>query len=249
MDALHPEEARVKEGEYPSNEHPLETAWTFWFDRKSGDRRESDAYVEGLKQAGTFNTVEGFYRHYSHCVRPNELPPNVNVHLFRKGYKPMWEEFPDGGCWILRIKKKSARNHLGQLWETLVMACIGELFEVPDVVGCVLSTRYKDDIISIWNYSNATNPQVRFRICEKFREILGLNLSTVVQYKEHMGSMQDGSTYRNARSYTFSVTPTTEPADAAALASGLSDQILPPAATGEHAAAPAEGESNKDEQK
>lgn len=35
------------------------------FDRKSGDRRESDAYVEGLKQAGTFNTVEGFYRHYS----------------------------------------------------------------------------------------------------------------------------------------------------------------------------------------
>mmetsp|Transcript_15091 Transcript_15091/g.14903 ORF Transcript_15091/g.14903 Transcript_15091/m.14903 type:complete len:98 (-) Transcript_15091:85-378(-) len=93
------------------------------------------------------------------------------------------------------------------------------------------------------------NPQVRFRICEKFREILGLNLSTVVQYKEHMGSMQDGSTYRNARSYTFSVTPTTEPADAAALASGLSDQILPPAATGEHAAAPAEGESKKDEQK
>lgn len=41
----------------------------------------------------------------------------------------MWEEFPDGGCWILRIKKKSARNHLGQLWETLVMACIGRFYE------------------------------------------------------------------------------------------------------------------------
>lgn len=47
----------------------------------------------------------------------------------------------------------------------------GELFEVPDVVGCVLSTRYKDDIISIWNYSNATNPQVRFRLVPRVARI------------------------------------------------------------------------------
>merc|ERR1719408_664792 len=125
--------ARVRVQDVPASEHPLETAWTFWYDKRSTDRQESDAYASGLKQLGTFATVEDFYRHYSHMQRPSDLPYGVNVHCFRKGYKPMWEEFPDGGCWILRVKKKASRNYLNFMWESLLMACVGEDFEIPDV--------------------------------------------------------------------------------------------------------------------
>ncbi|CAK9004624.1 unnamed protein product, partial [Durusdinium trenchii] len=160
---------RVQEGQYPSDETPLETAWTFWYDKKTSDRKESEQYMEGLKQLGSFNTIEGFYRHYSYLLRPSEVPRDHNVLLFRKGYRPMWEEFPEGGCWIIRIKRKASQNYVNRMWENLLLAFIGEEFELPDVVGCVLSTRLKDDVLSVWNLTNRDN-SARFRIGEKLKE-------------------------------------------------------------------------------
>merc|ERR1711879_1140280 len=80
--------------------------------------------MEGLRQLGSFNTIEGFYRHYTYLLRPSELPRDHNVLLFRKGYKPMWEEFPEGGCWIIRIKRKVSQSYVNRMWENLLIACI-----------------------------------------------------------------------------------------------------------------------------
>lgn len=197
----------VKEGDYPSEETPLETAWAFWHDRKSSARKESDEYIEGLQKLGTFNTIEGFYRYYMHILRPSELPRDHNVLMFRKGYKPMWEEFPEGGCWIIRIKRKASLGYVNAMWESLLFACIGEAFDMPDVVGCVLSTRLKDDVLSVWNFSNTAGNDARFRIGERLKEILDLDMNTLIQYKDHMQSLQDYSTYRNAKNYMFTPSP------------------------------------------
>lgn len=205
-----PEELRVREGDYPASESPLETSWTFWYDKKTTDKKESDQYLESLKQLGSFNTIQGFYRHYTHLHRPNELPRDHNILMFRKGYKPMWEEFPEGGCWIIRIKRKASQGYVNRMWENLLLGCVGEAFEVPDVVGCVLSTRLKDDVLSVWNVSNK-NPQTRFRIGEKLKEVLDLDMNALIQYKDHMQSLQDHSTYRNAKNYMFAPSPTTTP--------------------------------------
>jgi len=207
---MNPVDLRVKDGDYPEGEHPLETAWTLWFDKKQADRQESDEYIEGLKKLGGFNTVEGFFRHYAHLSRPAHFPRDHNILCFRKGYKPMWEEFPDGGCWIVRVKHKSSQNYVNRMWENLLLACIGEAFEMPDVVGCVLSRRFKDDVLSVWNISN-DNPHGRFRIGEKLKEILELDMNALIQYKEHMTSMHDFSTYRNAKNYMFAPSPITAP--------------------------------------
>lgn len=45
------------------------------------------------RQAGSFNTVEGFWKNYVHLKRPSSISTNVNVYLFRdeKGHVPMWE--------------------------------------------------------------------------------------------------------------------------------------------------------------
>lgn len=207
---IDPEDLRVREGEYPANENPLETAWTFWYDKKTSDKQESDQYMEGLRQLGSFNTVQGFYRHYTHLMRPSELPRDHNCYMFRKNYKPMWEEFPEGGCWIIRVKRKASQNYVNHMWENLLLACIGEAFEMPDVVGCVLSTRLKDDVLSVWNLSNRDTP-ARFRIGERLKEVLDLNMTALIQYKDHMQSLQDYSTYRNARNYMFAPSPSATP--------------------------------------
>jgi len=232
---IHPEELRVTETEHPENEHPLETAWTFWYDKKTSAKQESDQYMEGLRQLGSFNTIEGFYRHYTYLLRPSELPRDHNVLLFRKGYKPMWEEFPEGGCWIIRIKRKVSQSYVNRMWENLLLAAIGEAFELPDVVGCVLSTRMKDDVLSVWNLSNQ-NSQARFRIGEKLKEILDLDMNALIQYKDHMQSLQDYSTYRNAKNYMFAPSPSVTPLQGTletplqSHLDNLDEGMLPPAA-------------------
>lgn len=205
-----PEDLRVRDSDCPAAETPLETAWTFWYDKRTQDKKESDAYMEGLRQLGSFSTIEGFYRHYSFFLRPEELPRDRNVLLFRKGYKPMWEEFPEGGCWIIRIKRKVSKGYVNRMWEDLLLACVGEAFEMPDVVGVVLSTRHKDDVISIWNLNNRVT-QARFRIGEKLKELLNLDINALIQYKDHMQSLHDFSTFRNAKNYMFAQSNSTTP--------------------------------------
>merc|ERR1719198_2871892 len=72
------------------------------------------------------------------------------------------------------------------------------------------STRFKDDILSVCNLQNS-NHQARFRIGEKLKKILDLDENTLIQYKDHMSSMKDFSTYRNAKNYMFS-SPGQDPA-------------------------------------
>lgn len=39
--------------------------------------------------------------------------------LFRKGKKPMWEEFKEGGTWIIHFKKREY-DILNKKWESLL---------------------------------------------------------------------------------------------------------------------------------
>ena len=64
--------------------------------------------------------------------------------------------------------------------------------------------------MKVWN-SNNMNPDTRFKIGEKLKEILDLDLHALIQYKENYESIQDGSTYRNARNYVFQPTQTQPP--------------------------------------
>mmetsp|Transcript_72716 Transcript_72716/g.164998 ORF Transcript_72716/g.164998 Transcript_72716/m.164998 type:complete len:230 (-) Transcript_72716:153-842(-) len=202
---------RVKEGDFPSGEHALETAWTLWVDKKSSDRREQTAYIEGLKQVGTFKTIEQFFRLFAFIKKPSKFPRDYNLFCFRSGCKPMWEEFPDGGCWNYRIRRIGGSDDPVDIsWESLLIACLGEHFETPDVVGCVMSSRVKEIALSVWNASNTSNTQVRFKIGERMREVLSLNTNALLEYKNHQSSMQDFSTYRNAQVYIMRSDGTTE---------------------------------------
>lgn len=187
-------------------EHPLSTSWCFWYDKKMPKRIDAGTYQLNLQQVATFSTVEGFWRHYLHVKRPSQLGRDVNLYLFRNqpNCTPMWEAFPKGGCWILKVKKKA--NVLGKMWQDLVFAAIGEAFKETNVVGIAMAIRSKEDMISVWNADN-TNEEVRFMIGEKLKEILMLDSNTLIEYKFHANSIRDMSTFRNAKPYVFAAAP------------------------------------------
>ena len=110
----------------------------------------------------------------------------------------------------MRIKKKqgSGASVLGKMWQDMVLATIGECFEEPDVVGITISIRKSDDLISVWNADNR-NDDTKFGIGEKMKQILDLEPSTIIEYKSHAISMQDMSTFRNAKPYVFAATSET----------------------------------------
>lgn len=159
-----------------------------WRPPLTAARPPNSAYKNNLRRLGTFDTVEEFWRHYIYLKRPSELETDVNVYLFRKQLTPMWEvrgsasrpararsisvlrvltrrtsaqTFPNGGCWILKVRNKSGA--VSQLWQDLVFAAIGEVFEEPGLVGVVLAMRSRDSYLAVWHADNAST-RTRFLI-------------------------------------------------------------------------------------
>jgi len=62
-----------------------------------------------------------------------------------------------------------------------------------------LSTRAKDDNIAVWH----KGPEFNASIGEKLKEILNLDESSFVEYKPFKAAVQDGSSFRNAKAFTY----------------------------------------------
>jgi translation initiation factor 4E len=188
-----------------NGEHKLQCPWCFWY-AKGGNFKDASEYLAALVRVARFDTVESFWKNYVHLKRPSVLETGIQLSVMREGYNnvPMWEYFPTGGCWILKIKKKrdSGTSVLGKMWQDLVLAAIGEQFEEPDVVGVSLYIRKHEDLLLVWN-TDSRNEKMTVSIGQRLKSILDLEANTVVQYKYAASCVQDHSTFRNATAYVF----------------------------------------------
>ena len=77
-------------------DHPLQTAWAFWYDKKQVKKTDETEFRNKLHKIGSFDTVESFWKLYLFLRRPSVLEMNMNLYLFRDGpnIAPMWEAFP-----------------------------------------------------------------------------------------------------------------------------------------------------------
>jgi len=164
-----------------AHEHKLRFEWTFWYMRKSGPRT-LESYEKGIKPLGTVGSVEAFWAHYCWMLRPYEMPTSTDFHIFREGIKPMWEDAANrpGGKLVVRIRKGMAPRH----WESVLMGIIGNQFDGNEVCGAVLSLRFQEDTISVWN-RNATNTEAIDRIRETLRRVLNVSAAVTIDYKPH----------------------------------------------------------------
>lgn len=153
-----------------------------------GRPTSSQSYEQNIKQIGTFASVEQFWRFYSHMVRPGDLTGHSDFHLFKEGIKPMWEDDANknGGKWIIRLRKGLA----SRCWENLILAMLGEQFMVgEEICGAVVSVRFQEDIISIWN-KTASDQATTARIRDTLRRVLNLPPNTIMEYKTHTDSIK-----------------------------------------------------------
>ncbi|KAI9320239.1 translation initiation factor eIF 4e-like domain-containing protein [Dichotomocladium elegans] len=198
--------------------HPLHYTWVFWFMHRVPGAKITN-YEDSMKRIAQFSTasrrkkrnaqmsrmrlssasmiftIEDFWAVYSHLRRPFELPTVSDYHLFKYGVRPVWEDGANinGGKWIVRLKKGLASRY----WENLVLAIIGDQFEVKDeICGAVLSIRSSEDIISVWN-KTALNNRINLRIRDTIKRVLALPSETVMEYKSHNDALRDRSSFRN----------------------------------------------------
>jgi translation initiation factor 4E len=135
-------------GSIPPAHHALPEAWTFWFIRRPAVR-SNDSYSKHLKMLGVVNSVEQFWALYNHTVRPNDLPSPCDLQIFQRGVQPLWEDEANrlGGKLYFRVRKGQS----SRMWEDMLLALIGGQFHGCGVCGAVISTRFSEDCISIWN--------------------------------------------------------------------------------------------------
>jgi translation initiation factor 4E len=155
-------------------------------------------YENAIKVIATVSTVEGFWEAYNWMKRPADLPTTATTdyHFFRAGIKPTWEDASNakGGKWIVRLPKGLSSRY----WEEVILALIGGQLGLPDgeVCGAVLSVRYSEDILGVWN-KTATDREVIDRLRDSIRRCLQLPASANMEYKPHQNSIQDRTSFRN----------------------------------------------------
>ncbi|KAG0370550.1 translation initiation factor eIF 4e-like domain-containing protein [Gamsiella multidivaricata] len=174
--------------------HPLHFNWVFWFMHRAPGSKILN-YEGAMKKIATFGSAEDFWAVYSHLKRPHELPTVSDYHLFKQGVRPVWEDETNihGGKWIVRLKKGLASRY----WEDLVIAVIGDQFEVgTEICGAVLSIRGSEDILSLWNQS-AHEGRINLKIRDTMKRVLNLPADTIMEYKTHNDALKDNSSFRN----------------------------------------------------
>lgn len=169
----------------PPHEHKLEYSYWMWFSRRLPTRDSASAtgYGQALRLVGRVASVEQWWGLYTHLARPSELPPLSDLHLFKLGIKPMWEDPANvnGGKWVVRLRK----TQTGRAWEDLCMAMLGEQFMVgPELCGVVLSVRFQDDHLAVW-HRTASDTAAASRVRDAMRRILQLPASVPIEYKAH----------------------------------------------------------------
>jgi len=75
------------------------------------------------------------------------MPRDIDIFFFKDGQVPMWEESPEGGIWITKIRKD---DDVDSMWEALLLALIGEQFGESNVIGVSLSLRTKEKLMQVW---------------------------------------------------------------------------------------------------
>lgn len=161
-----------------SQEHPLETPWTFYYFQRPPPNSPDMNYEESIHKIGKVYTCEQFWSIYSHIIHPDKLPVTIALHLFRGDSRAMWEdpENRNGGSFLIRLQK----GQVNFFWEKLLLSLIGEQFP-SDVNGAAVSVRSKGDLLYIW-HRTASDEAVRLEICRTLWKELNLPVKTKIDY-------------------------------------------------------------------
>ncbi|KAK8845343.1 hypothetical protein IAR55_006056 [Kwoniella newhampshirensis] len=169
-----------------SGRHPLRQDWSISYIHRPPAAKVD--YEKEIRRVATFGSIESFLHLYSHLTPPNELPAVTDVLVFvsRIGRPGVWEEMRDGGRFTIRL----VHPITPLLYESLLLALIGDQFEESDnVVGCVLSVRQAEDILSVWVEEESEGVR-NGALKEKILSLLSLPPTTTCDYRANRALLE-----------------------------------------------------------
>lgn len=169
--------------------------WLFRREQTTKVVKGSQNYEDMLEHIGTFDTVERFWSLYSHIKRPSDLP-SVNLSVFRKGIKPLWEDEANkkGGKFGIRVKKGISSH----CWEALLLAVVGNQLGVgPDeICGVTISVRTECDIMTLWIRTSDNMTKIQ-RMKQRIRFLLEIPDFVSLDFKPHYGDSAYAATSKS----------------------------------------------------
>ncbi|KAL8511760.1 hypothetical protein ACS0TY_018267 [Phlomoides rotata] len=156
----------------PTTRHPLENAWTFYFDNPSAKSRQA-AWGSSIRPVYTFSSVEDFWRVYNNIHHPSKLAVGADLHCFKEKIEPKWEDpvCANGGKWTVTF----SRGKSDTCWLYTLLAMIGEQFDHGDeICGAVVNVRARQEKIALWT-KNAPNEAAQLSIGRQWKEFLDYN--------------------------------------------------------------------------
>ncbi|KAI8334021.1 translation initiation factor eIF 4e-like domain-containing protein [Chlamydoabsidia padenii] len=175
----------VPEGLDLTVSHPLENAWTMWFDNPLTNTN-AQSWAENLKELVTVDTVEAFWGAFNNLTKVDQLEPNSNYHFFKKGIRPEWEDpaNANGGKFVIQFPRARSGNTINLFWLNMVLAVIGEQFVEGEVCGTVIAIRRNYFRIALWTKTSQRNESLE-SIGHNIRELLNLPMHLTMDFIPH----------------------------------------------------------------
>jgi translation initiation factor 4E len=176
----------------------LHSKWTIWYDNPRLAPAGSD-WTENLKQCGSFDTVESFWRIFNNLKPASELSVNSNYSVFRDGVQPSWEDpaNAEGGKFVYALLKKDTKlGKCDEAWLFTVLAMIGETMDRSgdQINGAVVSIRKQQDRVTLWLKSS--DRDICIEIGERWKKVLNCTKYTL-RYQTHRDAAASGRSFRN----------------------------------------------------
>ena len=93
---------------------------------------------------------------YNNITKVEDLMPNTDYMLFKKGVRPEWEDAQnkDGGKWVVTLPiEEDMEEECDNAWIKILVTLISgniEANEMENINGIVLSVREKHLRLSLW---------------------------------------------------------------------------------------------------
>lgn len=182
-------------------EYPTKTEWTMWYDCQAKRNLSSENYSSCLNEISTIDDLPQLLYLLDNLEKASAWPLNSNVHFFRRGIQPLWEDKANmkGGKWMIEIPKGfgTVNNEIISIWERTILYAASEMVAEKGICGCVLSPRRSFDRIALW--TKDTDEDV-VDIGKEWKKVVGYGKE--LAFKVHENAMK-GFRERNNNLYTL----------------------------------------------
>jgi len=197
--------------EHAIDRHELNAKWKMWYDYQDKKYIAMENWSESLQEIGTVPDVETFWGIQEEIGEIEKLPVSSNMHFFRDGIQPMWEDEKnsEGGKWVLEVGSEQKTE---AIWVNTLLFCISEIVlmktlqkternelvvnsatvdkSLQDAIcGAVLSPRKNYIRISLW--TKIKDDRV-LRIGKLWKEFAEIPDAVKIIFKAHESSSRGG---------------------------------------------------------